>query len=233
MKILAIGAHPDDIELGCGGTLLRATKEGHAVYMLTMTKGAASGNPLQRANEMMQASKFIGAKDFRIDDLPDTRLASNIDELIRHIEDYVDEVDPDLIFTHSRRDTHHDHRAVAAATSEAARFYSNVLTYEIPLTKDFDPIVYYDISDVIEKKIELIRIFWSQSSKLYLQSNAIRSLSEYRALQGRLNTTMSHVEAFEAMRLFLDADFRLLKAPFSKPEARSIQNYSPEIAQRA
>ena len=233
MKILAIGAHPDDIELGCGGTLLRATKEGHAVYMLTMTKGAASGNPLQRANEMMQASKFIGAKDFRIDDLPDTRLASNIDELIRHIEDYVDEVDPDLIFTHSSGDAHHDHRSVAAATLEAARFYSNILSYEIPLTKDFNPVVYYDISDVIEKKVELIRLFWSQSSKLYLQANAIRSLSEYRALQSRLNATISHVEAFEALRLCLDTDFRLMKAPFVKPEVRSVQNYPQEITQRA
>lgn len=233
MKILAIGAHPDDIELGCGGTLLKAVKEGHSVYMLTMTRGSASGNPAQRASELLESSKFIGAKDLRIDDLQDTRLGSDTDSLIRHIEDYVDEVDPDLIFTHSRGDAHHDHRAVAAATLEAARFYSNVLSYEIPLTKDFDPVVYYDISDVIDKKIELVRLFWSQSSKLYLQANAIRSLSEYRALQSRLNTTISHVEAFEALKLCLDTDFRLTKAPFVKPESRPIQSFPQEIKQRA
>ncbi|MDG6997015.1 MAG: PIG-L family deacetylase [Nitrososphaerota archaeon] len=233
MKILAIGAHPDDIELGCGGTLLKAVKEGHSVYMLTMTRGSASGNPAQRTNELMQSAKFIGAKDLRIDDLEDTRLSSDADALIRHIEEYADEVDPDLIFTHSSGDAHHDHRSVAAATLEAARFYSNILSYEIPLTKDFDPVVYYDISDVIEKKVELIRLFWSQSSKLYLQANAIRSLSEYRALQSRLNATISHVEAFEALRLCLDTDFRLMKAPFVKPEVRSVQDYPQEIRQRA
>ncbi|MDG6921722.1 MAG: PIG-L family deacetylase [Nitrososphaerota archaeon] len=233
MKILAIGAHPDDIELGCGGTLLKAVKEGHSVYMLTMTRGSASGNPAQRTNELMQSAKFIGAKDLRIDNLEDTRLSSDTDALIRHIEEYVDEVDPDLIFTHSGGDAHHDHRSVAAATLEAARFYSNILSYEIPLTKDFNPVVYYDISDVIEKKVELIRLFWSQSSKLYLQANAIRSLSEYRALQSRLNATISHVEAFEALRLCLDTDFRLMKAPFVKPEVRSVQNYPQEITQRA
>ncbi len=233
MKILAIGAHPDDIELGCGGTLLSAAKDGHDVYMLTMTRGAASGDPLERVSELEQSARFIGAKGIRIDDLPDTRLTSKTTELIKNIEDYIDEVDPDVIFTHSRGDEHHDHRAVAAATSEAARFYSNVLSYEIPLTKEFNPVIYYDITDVLDGKIQLIRLFWSQSAKLYLQANAIKALSEYRALQGRLNYSMNNVEAFEVIRLCLDGDFKLMKAAFAKPEIRSIQTHPNAIRQRA
>jgi LmbE family N-acetylglucosaminyl deacetylase len=225
MNILAIGAHPDDIELGCGGTLMKAVKKGHNVFMHTITRGGASGNPASRANEFMQSAKFIGAKDALIDDLPDMRLMDKVDELIKHIEYYIDKVNPDVIFTHSPADTHHDHRAVASATVEAGRFYSNILSYEIPLTKTFDPIVYYDISDVIDKKVELIRIFWSQSSKLYLKANAIKALAEYRALQSRLNTTINYVEAFEARKLFFDTEFKLAKAPFHK----SMYNFNEEL----
>ncbi len=61
MNILAIGAHPDDIELGCGGTLLKAVREGHNVFMYTLTRGGASGNPAQRTEELKRSAKFIGA----------------------------------------------------------------------------------------------------------------------------------------------------------------------------
>ena len=52
MNILAIGAHPDDIELGCGGTLLKAVRQGHKVYMYNVTRGSASGDPDMRVQEL-------------------------------------------------------------------------------------------------------------------------------------------------------------------------------------
>jgi LmbE family N-acetylglucosaminyl deacetylase len=223
LNVLAIGAHPDDIEFGCGGTILKAAKQGHDVFMLTLTRGSASGNPAQRTIELQKSAKFIGAKDLRILELEDTKLSSCTDLLINQIEDYIDEVDPDVIFTHSMEDVHHDHRAVASATVEAGRFCSNILSYEIPLTKNFDPIVYYDISSVIEEKVALLKLFWSQSGKLYVHGNAIKSLAEYRALQGRLNMTMNYVEAFEALKLCFDNEFKLMKVPFEKP----VINYIP------
>ncbi len=231
MNILAIGAHPDDIELGCGGTLLKAVKQGHNVFMHTLTRGSASGNPVARTREFTQSAKFIGAKDAYIDDLVDMRLMDKVDVLIKHIEYYMDKVDPDVIFTHSPNDMHHDHRAVASATVEAGRFYSNILSYEIPLTKTFEPIVYYDISDVIDKKVELIRIFWSQSSKLYLKANAIKALAEYRALQSRLNTSINYVEAFEALKLYFDKEFKLTKAPFHKSDTNYVEEFRQEEVQ--
>ena len=62
LNILAMGAQPDDIELGCGGVLLKAVRSGHNVYMYTITRGGASGDPIQRTQELIQSSKFIGAK---------------------------------------------------------------------------------------------------------------------------------------------------------------------------
>src|SRR5690348_4250883 len=59
MNILAIGAHPDDIELGCGGTLIKASRAGHQVFMFVLTRGEASGDPIQRTKEAMKAAKYI------------------------------------------------------------------------------------------------------------------------------------------------------------------------------
>jgi len=228
MNILAIGAHPDDIELGCGGTLIKAVREGHNVFMYTLTRGGASGEPSQRTDELKRSAKFIGAKDLRIDDFEDTRLTPG-PELINHIESYVNFADPDLIYTHSKKDIHHDHRAIATATVEAARFSSNILSYEIPLTKEFEPEVYFDISDVIDEKVELIEIFWSQNAKLYLKANAIKGLAEYRALQSRMGASVNYVETFEVEKLCLDKQFRLMKIPHAVGSARQIPEPEREI----
>lgn len=212
MNILAIGAHPDDIELGCGGLLLRASRQGHNVFMYTLTRGAASGDPEERTKELMKSAKFIGAKKLWIDNFEDTKLSLSSD-LINHIEFFINQSDPDIVITHSLGDTHHDHRAIAASTIEAGRFVPNILSYEIPVTRDFKPQVYFDISDTIDDKIELINIFWSQRSKMFLKSNAIKGLAEYRALQSRLNSSVTCVEAFEVMKLCFGKEFKLLKIP--------------------
>ncbi|HEX2614083.1 MAG TPA: hypothetical protein VHL10_01205, partial [Nitrososphaera sp.] len=132
--------------------------------------------------------------------------------------------DPDIVITHSLGDTHHDHRAIAASTVEAGRFIPSILSYEIPVTKEFKPQVYYDISDVMDDKIELINIFWSQRSKMFLKSNAIKGLAEYRALQSRLNTSVTCVEAFEVQKLCFGKEFKLLKVPQENiPRIASVQ----------
>ena len=221
MNILAIGAHPDDIELGCGGLLTKSVRAGHKVFMCTLTRGDASGDPDQRSKELLQSAKFIGASGTRIGDFEDTKLRVD-NELINFIESYISLVDPDMILTHFRGDIHHDHRAVATSTQEAGRFNSNILAYEIPLTRDFEPNVYYDISDVIDDKIELIRIYWSQRSKLYTKANAIKALAEFRALQSRLNTSITYVEAFDVVKLCLEREFKLQKVPYDKSKHAAL-----------
>jgi LmbE family N-acetylglucosaminyl deacetylase len=216
MNILAIGAHPDDIELGCGGLIMKAVKNGHEIYMYTLTRGEAAGDPNCRTDELIQSAKMIGAKKLWVDRFPDAHLTVNND-LINHIENIIRKTQPDLILTHSSSDIHHDHRAAAAATIEAGRFVHNILSYEIPLTRDFRPQVFYDISEVIDEKISLIEMFKSQRDKVYLNSNAIVGLASYRALQSRMNSTpenreidnVKHVEAFEVLKISLDSNLML------------------------
>src|SRR5713101_841352 len=212
MNILAIGAHPDDIELGCGGLMLKAARQGHNICMYTLTRGAASGDPIQRTLESIEAAKFIGAGTLLIDNFEDTKLSSN-SELIRHIECVINSIHPDVVYTHPYGDTHHDHRAVAEATVEGGRFVPNILSYEMPVTKDFKPHVYYDISDVIDDKLELLNVFCSQKHKMFLASHATKGLAQYRALQSRLDPLVTAVEAFEVLKLGFGTDFRLLSAP--------------------
>jgi LmbE family N-acetylglucosaminyl deacetylase len=229
MNILAIGAHPDDIELGCGGLLLKASRQDHhSIFMYTLTRGGASGDPEERTKELIQSAKSIGAKRLWIDNFEDTKLSLSSD-LINHIEFFIKKADPDIVLTHSLGDTHHDHRAIAASTMEAGRFVPNILAYEIPVTRDFKPQVYYDISDVIEDKIELINIFMSQRSKSFLQSNAIRGLAQYRALQSRFDNTVSCVEAFEVQKLFFGKDFKLLNIPQDKVTRTVSQQMPKEV----
>ncbi|MFL6502826.1 MAG: PIG-L deacetylase family protein [Nitrososphaera sp.] len=229
MNILAIGAHPDDIELGCGGLLLKASRQDrHNIFMYTLTRGGASGDPEERTKELIQSAKFIGAQRLWIDNFEDTKLSLSSD-LINHIEFFIKKADPDIVLTHSAGDTHHDHRAIAASTMEAGRFVPNILAYEIPVTRDFKPQVYYDISDVIDGKIDLINIFFSQRSKSFLQSNAIRGLAQYRALQSRFNNSVTCVEAFEVQKLFFGKDFKLLNIPQEKIARTTPQQMPREV----
>jgi LmbE family N-acetylglucosaminyl deacetylase len=221
MNILAIGAHPDDIELGCGGLLLKAVRHGHRVFMYTLTRGGASGDPKERTKELMQSAKFIGAKRLWIDNFEDTKLSVNSD-LINHIEFFINQANADIVLTHAPSDTHHDHRAIALSTLEAGRLHPNIMSYETPVSRDFKPHVYYDISDVIDDKIRLINLFLSQRSKMFLQSGAIRGLAEYRALQSRLNTYVTCVEAFEVQKMCFSHEFNLLKVPQQESMAKVI-----------
>ena len=237
MNILAIGAHPDDIELGCGGLLLKAARQGHNVFMYILTRGSASGDPAQREAEQKVASRIIGARASWIDNFEDTKLSPGV-ELINHIEQVIRMTRPDIIYTHPPGDTHHDHRAAAAATREAARFVPNILCYEMPVTKDFRPQIYCDISDVLDEKVELLNAFASQSEKAFLKSNAVKGLSHYRALQSRLGMNVTAVEAFEVMQMGLTPNFNLLHnlqeqiiepANFSTPFLKDIIVFTPAI----
>lgn len=212
MNILCIGAHPDDIELGCGGTLIKAARDHHRIFMYVLTRGGASGDPIQRTREMVASAKYIGAEKLWADSFEDSKMIVT-NKLVSHLEYFIHEASPEIIFTHSLDDYHHDHRAIAEATLEASRHFQNVLAYEIPITKKFTPQVYCDISDVIDEKVELIRLFQSQQNKLFTRTNAIKGLAEYRASQNRLNGSFSAVESFEVLKMCLGKDFQPTKLP--------------------
>ena len=205
MKVLAIGSHPDDIEFGCGGSLIRFARQGHDVYLYVATCGEMGGDGKIRKLEQENAVSYMGVRKvfwggFRDCHIPLTR------DLIESIERAIREVGPDYIFVHYKEDTHQDHRILADATLSATRYVPNFLFYEGPTTVNFTPNVYIDIDRALDDKLELLRQHASQVKKANVNMPDISildiaaSTAKFRGIQGRMKTA----EAFASLRLFLD-----------------------------
>jgi LmbE family N-acetylglucosaminyl deacetylase len=202
LRVLALGAHPDDIEAGCGGALLRYARAGHRVFLMIMTEGELGGAPQVRSSEQADAAKILGAEKLFWGGYPDTAIP-NDRGLVQKIERVVREVDPEVIFVHFPEDTHQDHRQVAMSTVSATRYTKNVLFYEGPTTQHFSPTVYVDIDAVLDDKIKALQAHASQVNKTNVEGLSIvdvtRSAAHFRGIQGRVR----NAEAFVPLRLFL------------------------------
>lgn len=203
MNILAIGAHPDDIEYGCAGTLIKYAERDHRIHLMVLTGGEEGGEGEVRQREQHAAAEIIGAKQVFWGEYRDTQLPLN-KELIDKIEEVLVEVKPDLILVNFGDDTHQDHRVLTDATMSATRYVRNVLFFEVPTTQNFNPQVFVDISDTLERKFEVLKAHKSQVMKTNIENMSIVELakanSTFRGIQGRVK----FAEAFAPLRLFIN-----------------------------
>jgi len=203
VNILAIGAHPDDIEFGCGGALIKYTQKGHRLFLLVMTGGGLGGEASVRMDEQNASGKILGAEKIFWGGYEDTHLMVNVD-MIGQIEEVIAEVRPDFIFCNFPDDTHQDHRHLSQAIMSATRYIRNVLFYEGPTTQNFNPQVFVDISDTLEKKLKALKAHKSQVMKTNIEDLSIievaRSSANFRGIQGRVK----FAEAFHSLRLFIN-----------------------------
>ena len=196
LNVLAIGAHPDDVEIGCGGTLLKHDQQGDRVHVLTLSKGEQGGDSEQRNQESQRAALFMNAT-LMLADLEDTRISEG-PETIRAISRAIEQYQPDLIYTHSPNDAHQDHRNVFKATMIAARGVPGLVCYQSPSTNiHFKPSRFADITDVLDLKQQLVQCYDSQTSKCqYLKPSLIAATAEY---WGRFSG-YGYIEPFEVIR---------------------------------
>jgi LmbE family N-acetylglucosaminyl deacetylase len=203
VNILAIGAHPDDIEFGCGGSLVKYSQRGHRLYLLVMTGGGLGAPAETRRAEQLASRQILGAAEIFWGGYPDTHLGLDV-EMIRKIEKVIGTVKPEFIFCSFPDDTHQDHRHLAQAVMSATRYIRNVLFYEGPTTQNFNPQVYVDISETLERKLEALRAHQSQVMKTNIENLSIiemaLSFANFRGSQGRVR----FAEAFCALRLFIN-----------------------------
>ncbi|MFQ6051170.1 MAG: PIG-L deacetylase family protein [Candidatus Hydrothermarchaeota archaeon] len=198
MEILAIGAHPDDVELGCGGTLARHVKEGDRVRVVFLTKGEVGGDPSIRIKESKEAIRVLGVESPIFGNLSDTFIHDSIKQTIDLIEYYVDKFSPDRVYTHSTKDRHQDHVGASIATQAACRNVSEILMYETPATfAEFSPQVYINIEGTLDLKVKALRSHSTQKNKYYMRAKAIKGLAEFRGFQANLKAA----EAFEVARV--------------------------------
>jgi LmbE family N-acetylglucosaminyl deacetylase len=203
-SVLAVGAHPDDIELGCSGSLALHKLRGDKVYLLVLTKGEATGPPEVRENECRKSAELLGADNLFFGELPDTQVHDGR-ETIDAIEKIVAEIKPDIIYAPSYKDTHQDHRNAGHATLSACRRCKIVLMYEGASTqRDFTPQVFVDITKTFELKMKMTRAFGSQVNNHHgifgAAVKAVEGLAKFRGYQAGLEAA----EAFEVGKYVFD-----------------------------
>lgn len=204
LQVLCLGAHSDDIEIGCGGTILRLTEQYPDCQFHWMVISAMG----VRADEARQAAKlFAGSsivngpvlKTFQDGFLPFTGA-----QIKTVFEELKQSISPDLIFTHSHGDAHQDHRLMAELTWNTFRDHL-ILEYEIP-KYDGDmgrPSVFVPLSKkTCEDKVRfLMDTFQSQNSKRWFQPETFLSLMRLRGME--CNAPSGYAEAFYCRKLVL------------------------------
>ena len=202
MNIVAIGAHPDDIELGVGGSVALHKQRGDAVRFLVLTKGGELSERSQREREARTAASVLDVDDIHFLGFEDTAVPYDGD-IVRRINDHLTSVEADRVYIHTEEDTHQDHRHAALSSVAASRNIDEVLAFESPSTRSsFDPQYYNSLTEgVLEQKIESIRAHESQQKKKYLEAEAMKGLARFRGRQA--NTR--YAESFQVIRIKEDS----------------------------
>jgi len=195
--VLAIGAHPDDAEVGAGGTLLAHHAAGHHVAILTMTGGSAADPQAgERGEESAAAARILGADPYQ-EDLHDMMISEG-DPTITAMSRVMERVGPTILYTHSVHDGHPDHRNTHRAALVAGRGVGRVYCFQSPsATEDFGPSLFVGIDGQLAGKLAAIGAFGSRTAgREYLRPEAITSTARRwgQFAQAR------YAEAFEVVR---------------------------------
>jgi len=210
MIVLAIGCHPDDLEIGCGGTLALYAKNGHEVYMCHVAngdKGHAVIMPKElgeiRTIEAETSGAVLGAKKVFNINAPDLLVDSHDEEQVNAVVEVIRTVRPDVIITHSPNDYMRDHVETSKLVFNAS-FSSSIPHYEtrsnphsliVPLYYmdtlagvGFLPEEYTDITDTLEIKLKALekhesQLKWMRDHDGIDFLDFVRTVSKFRGLQ--------------------------------------------------
>ena len=203
-RILVVGCHPDDIEIGCGGTILSLTR---AQPTLDVTWVVLSADGARADEARVGASAFLagaGSADVRLHDFRDGFLPY-VGATVKDLFEGLKEIEPDLVLTHTRYDLHQDHRLVCELTWNTFRDHL-ILEYEVP-KYDGDlgtPNVFVPLSDELahEKCRLLIDCFGTQRDKHWFDERLFLGLMRVRGVEAA--SPSGYAEAFTCRKLSLD-----------------------------
>ncbi len=202
MNVVVLSAHPDDEVLGPGGTLARHARAGDTVHAVILSEGATS----RYAGEMMQtleasgrrAAAALGLASVRFEQFPDQRLdAVPLVEITQRMEKLVEELAPEVVYTHFPGDVNADHGVVARAAWTACRPYRfpgilRILAFETPSSTEwawplpdggFTPNVFVDIGETLDAKVAAMECYASELRD-YPHPRSARALRERAAFWG-------------------------------------------------
>jgi LmbE family N-acetylglucosaminyl deacetylase len=190
VRVLVIAAHPDDEVLGCGATAARLAQEQHEVHFAILGEGITSrhvqrsdadeGQLAELHRQARAATDKLGAKSLVLQKLPDNRLDTMpLLEVVKVVEELVNRMKPDVIYTHHPGDLNVDHgvvhRAVLTATRPVAgQQVREIYAFEVPSSTDwsfgslqpvFRPNVFVDVSATLETKIAAMACYETEARK--------------------------------------------------------------------
>jgi LmbE family N-acetylglucosaminyl deacetylase len=204
LQILCLGCHSDDIEIGCGGAVLRLAEEypDAAFHWVVFSALGSRRDEADRAAHLFVRPEQL--KGPHLKTFPDAFMPFVGMEVKGAFEELKRTISPDLIFTHNRKDAHQDHRLIAELTWNTFRNHL-ILEYEIP-KYDGDlgqPSVFVPLElEVCEKKVRYImEAFQSQSSKHWFQHETFFGLMRLRGME--CNAPSGYAEAFYSRKLVI------------------------------
>ena len=198
MNILAIGAHYDDIELGCAGSLRKYVENGHDVYMVVVTKSDYvnfDGTPIRTKEQAFEegesAAKIIGAKKLICLDF-ETK------------NEVISDLNIDVVFTHWKYDVHQDHSAIGRATLNAARHSSKVLMYRsnwYQTLERYRENFYIDVTKQIDIKKESL---YAHTTEVERRGDEWVDFVIHKNKNSGLEIGVEYAEAFECVKWLED-----------------------------
>ena len=202
--VIAFGAHPDDVEIGMGGTVAKLTGMGYDVRLViaTLPNFVKTDTKEERKHESIMSAKVMGCKTPEFLDLSPEEIVFKR-KFVTQISKIIQELNPEAIFTQWIGDTHQDHQALTRAVVAAARDSNDVFMYETTIPGGisehaFRPQLYVDVTDTLEIKKNALDCFDSQKIRcgpLWIDSLVGRC--SYRGYQ--MNT--KYAEAFEVIKV--------------------------------
>jgi LmbE family N-acetylglucosaminyl deacetylase len=186
LNVLCLGAHSDDIEIGCGGTILRLVSEYPdlvTTWVIFSATGERGVEAQQSADEFL---KDVRNKHILLNEFKDSYFPAHVSAIKNVFEDLKSLISPDIIFTHYRKDLHQDHRQICELTWNTWRNHF-ILEYEIP-KYDGDlhsPNFFVALNDGLRaRKIELLmRYFQTQTNKYWFSPETFDALMRLRGIE--------------------------------------------------
>ncbi len=202
-KVLALGAHPDDIELGCGGSLVKLNESGCQLHAAIFSRCSdeTPDEPTLRAREFELAAREVGVKRPLLFDFPNRELPEHRHDMMHEMEKLQAMVEPDLVFIPFLEDPHQDHETVARAAARTFRRRETILQYEIIRygSHSFTPSLFIDISATLDRKIAALSHYRSQfKRRAYFDEESFRSLARTRGAQSGYD----YAEGFVVYKMF-------------------------------
>lgn len=200
-KILVVAAHPDDEVLGCGGTMARYAKNGDHVNVVFMSDGVSSRENLKahdknnRRESAKKACEILGAKPPRFFDFPDNMMDTiPLLDIVQKLEAYIQEIKPNIVYTHFKDDLNIDHQITYQAVMTACRpspesSISKIYLFEIlsstewSISSTFSPNHFVNISEEFELKLNALEIY-KDEIKDFPNSRSIESITALAVFRG-------------------------------------------------